>query len=124
MKSRQIPRLLKTPARKRNPVPRSSVADSIEQAALSFQTFTGMNPGESVRVKIPVLPKAIAVQGQVDYIGYTTVRDGIEEHYEHKFAKHSKPLMCANIGGQLVLIGENYQFTDRGIVDNPKPPRR
>jgi hypothetical protein len=38
--------------------------------------------------------------------------------YKHKFARGSRPLLCAGPkAGQLYLIGGRFHVTDRGIVD-------
>lgn len=50
---------------------------------------------------------------------YTTVRDGKKERYIHNFKKSARPnLVASHDGAKIALIGGNYRFTDRGIVDN------
>jgi hypothetical protein len=69
-------------------------------------------------VHIPEIPKVGVAIGDVDGILYTTVRDGVEEKYIHKFHKRDKPLFVVSPDGKsLFLIGGNYTFTERGIVD-------
>lgn len=102
---------------KKNPVPPSSVARQIKEAGALFQEFTGHDadyydtvPYEPVKVGLKV--------GTVDAILYTTVRDGIMEHYKHDFRKSSRPTLVASHNGKaLALVGGKYRFTDRGIVD-------
>ncbi|NCA24613.1 MAG: hypothetical protein EBS91_08475, partial [Betaproteobacteria bacterium] len=62
--------------------------------------------------------------GEVDGILYSTVRDGVLEKYIHKFRKRDKPLfVVAPDGKALYLVGGNYTFTERGIVDDSDPTR-
>lgn len=102
---------------KKNPVPPSSVARQLKEAGNLFQEFTGHEadyydtvPHDPVKVGLKV--------GTVDAILYTTVRDGITEHYKHDFRKSSRPTLVASHNGKaLALVGGKYRFTDRGIVD-------
>lgn len=87
------------------------------QAAQRFQDFTGHDPEPVGRAEIQV-PKAAAVIGELEAVMYQTVRDGKTEHYIHKFRASSRPLLCASPDGeQLLIVGGNYEFTERGIVD-------
>lgn len=57
--------------------------------------------------------------GECDGVMYSTVRDGVPEKYCHQFKKSARPLLVASHdGAQLALIGGNFTFTERGIVDN------
>lgn len=111
--------------RRKNPVPASSRAgasrrfkNEIAQAADLYERFSGHDPEEIGRIKIPKLPPVGVAIGDVDGILYTTVRDGVEEKYIHKFHKRDKPLFVVSPDGKsLFLIGGNYTFTERGIVD-------
>lgn len=97
-------------------VPRSSAAELLSAAAL-YKEFTGMDP-ESISSVNVELPKAVLVIGECDGVLYTAVRDGVEESYIHKFRKRSRPLLCVSADGKkLVILGGDYQFTERGIVD-------
>lgn len=110
-----------------NPVPPSSRArsrnpsrrDEIAQAADLYSRFSG-HEAESIG-KVPAprpLKTAIAI-GECDGILYTTVRDNRTEKYIHKFRKADRPLLTvAPDGSQIVLVGGNYRFTERGIVDD------
>jgi len=118
------------PMRKlKNPVPPSSRAartkpsnramrGQIDQAADLYERFSGHDPEEIGRVHIPDYPKVGVAIGDVDGILYTTVRDGVEEKYIHKFHKRDKPMFVVSPDGKsLFLLGGNYTFTERGIVD-------
>jgi len=63
-------------------------------------------------------PDVAANIGSCDGILYTTVRDGVEESYIHKFKKSARPQMVAkHDGSAIALIGGNYEFKDSGIND-------
>ena len=110
---------------RRNPVPASSragasrrVRDEIEQAADLYERFSGHDPEEIGRVTVPRVPRVGVAIGEVDGILYSTIRDGKLEKYIHKFHKRDRPLFVVSPDGkQLFLIGGNYSFTERGIVD-------
>lgn len=102
--------------RRRNP---RSEAD---RAADLYERFTGMNPRRLGSVTVPPLPSAVAVMGECDGVLYTTVRDGKVERYIHEFADADKPLLCVTPDGtQILLVGGNYDWTERGIVDHSDP---
>lgn len=90
----------------------------IEQAGDLYRRFTGHEPGEIGSIRLPTPPRTGIVIGTLDGLLYTTVRDGVEEKYIHKFSKRSKPLLVVSPDGkQLLLVGGEYDFTERGIVD-------
>jgi hypothetical protein len=68
-----------------------------------------------VNLKTP----AVAVEiGDLGGVLYTTVRDGRTEKYVHKFRRDSRPVLAAGSDGKsLHVIGGEFEFTDRGIVD-------
>ncbi len=114
---------------KMNPVPPSSRAgmrrathSAIEQAADLYERFSGQTAVEVGRVKVPPLPAVAVVIGEVDGVLYSTVRDGVLEKYKHKFHKKDRPLLIVDpTGKNLYLLGGNYDFTERGIVDRSDP---
>ena len=65
--------------------------------------------GEPVNSKVLTNAKMV-------HILYTTVRDGVKEHYKHKFSLKARPSIRPK-GKQITLIGSNFRFTDRGIID-------
>ena len=90
----------------------------VNRAADLYERFTGHAADEGARVKVPALPKVAVAIGDIDGILYTTVRDGKVEKYIHKFHVKDKPIFAVSPDGkQLFLIGGNYDFTERGIVD-------
>lgn len=106
-----------TKPRRTNPVPPSKVVQARNAADL-YRRFTGHDALEEVRIDKPVLPDVMLVVGDIDGIMYTTVRDGVMEKYVHQFKKKARPLFCVSHDGQQIyLIGGEYDFTERGIVD-------
>ncbi len=97
---------------------RSRGKTNVDKAAGIFERFTGHDAVELGVFKVPAVPDTVARIGDCDGILYTTVRDGVEEKYIHKFAKGDRPMLCISPDGlQILLLGGRYVFTDRGIVD-------
>ena len=93
--------------------------DEVTRAADLYERFTGHDAENATRVQVKPLPKVAAVIGPCDGVLYTTVRDGVEERYIHKFRKSDKPLLCVSPNGdQILLVGGRYRFTSAGIVDD------
>lgn len=90
-----------------------------EAAARRFTRFTGHDAEVFGSIEYPNLDGvAVAMIGECDGVLYTTVRDGKTERYIHEFEQKDKPLLCVTPDGrQLLLVGGNYRFTERGIVD-------
>ena len=113
-------------ARARNPVPPSTRAgrklpagSDVEQAADLYSRFSGHEPESIGKVPAPRRLKTAIAIGDCDGILYTTVRDNRTEKYIHRFRKADRPLLTvAPDGSQIVLVGGNYTFTERGIVDH------
>lgn len=100
-----------------NPVPMSKRVQ-LREAAKLYEDFSGHDAEEVGVIDKPDLPDVVLVIGSLDFVGYTAVRDGIEEKYIHEFEDNCRPLLCASPDGkQLVLLGGEYTFTERGIVD-------
>lgn len=97
---------------------KKATRDEIARAADLYTRFTGHDAESVGKVKVPRLPAVGVAIGELDFVGYTTVRDGVTEAYIHKFHKKDKPLLVVSPDGKsLLLIGGNYTFTERGIVD-------
>lgn len=90
----------------------------IKEAARLYNDFSGHNEMETFRMKVPSLPRVVAVFGDIDAIEYSTVRDGKPELYRHEFRDKSKPMFCASPDGkQIYILGGKYRVTERGIED-------
>lgn len=102
---------------KKNPVPASKRVQ-IRNASKLYSDFTGHEASEYETLDKPVLPDVMIRVGEIDFVGYTTVRDGKTEKYIHKFSKKCRPLFTVSHDGkQLFMLGGSYDFTERGIVD-------
>lgn len=89
----------------------------VKQAGDLYREFSGHSPDEVVKIPMD-WPDTVLTVGECDGILYSTIRDGELEHYVHKFRKSARPVLASSHDGtQLVLIGGNFRFTDRGIVD-------
>lgn len=107
----------KVPPSSRAGTPRKT-RNETEKAADLYERFTGHDAEIAGTVIVPDLPSTVAVIGPCDAVLYTTVRDGVEEKYIHKFRAADKPLLCVSPNGrQILLVGGRYVFTERGIVD-------
>ena len=114
-----------------NPVKPSSrayqsrqVQDEIDQAKDLYERFSGHDAVEIGSVRVKPMPKVGVAIGEVDGILYSTIRDGVLEKYIHKFRKADRPLFVVSPDGSvLYLLGGNYDFTERGIVDHSDPSR-
>lgn len=89
----------------------------VQEAVQRYEDFSGHRAkhGEKVNLKVP---RAGLVVGDLDGVLYTTVRDGETEKYVHKFRRKSRPVLVAGSDGRtLHVLGGDYEFTERGIVD-------
>jgi len=101
---------------------KKATRSDIARAGDLYSRFTGHDPEAIGKVKIPDLPKVGVAIGELDGVLYTTVRDGVTEKYIHKFHKRDKPLLVVSPDGKsMFLVGGNYTFTERGIVDKSDP---
>lgn len=99
-----------------NPVPLSQNA-KIKQAIDGYESFTGNKAEYIDQLNIPPTDIAFKI-GKCDGIMYSTNRDGKNEKYIHKFKMKSRPTLISNFdGSHVAIIGGDYDFTDRGIVD-------
>lgn len=113
--------------RKRNP--ESSVQSDLRAAVDRFRRFSGhdgqivarLNAARTRGVLTPKAKTVLIVVGTLDFVGYTTKRDGRIESYIHRFAKRARPLLATSHDGHdLYILGGEYRFTERGIVDRRK----
>jgi hypothetical protein len=89
----------------------------LESAAELYREFREDEPRRARKIKVK-LPKAVAVMGHVEFVGYVTTHRGKVHLYIHEFAPGSRPLLCAGSGkSQLYLIGGRFTVTGRGITD-------
>jgi hypothetical protein len=103
--------------RKKNPVPPSRKVQ-LRDAGQLYSDFTGHEAEVIDELDKPEYPDVLLCVGDIDFIGYTTVRDGVTEKYIHKFKKNCRPLFTVSPDGtQIFLLGGSYDFTERGIVD-------
>lgn len=89
----------------------------INEAAKRYADFTGHEPEVMTVMETPNHDTAFLI-GELDFVGYTTVRDGKEESYKHDFRKRSRPLLASSFDGKnLYILSGEYEFTERGIED-------
>ncbi len=89
----------------------------VSQAANLLTEFSGHEPTRQTKVRVRPITTALEV-GQLAGVMYEATRDGEKELYLHRFKKSSRPLLISNHdGSQLGIVGGQYRFTDRGIVD-------
>ena len=101
----------------RNRLKQMSRDDEIIRAAKLYREFREVPARRAKRVAFKV-PHAVAVMGPVEFIGYMTTHNGKATLYIHEFAPGSRPLLAAGKGrGQLLLVGNRFRVTARGITD-------
>jgi hypothetical protein len=97
---------------------RRASRSEIEQGKDLFRRFTGHEAEAIGKVEVREVSAVGVVIGTLDAFEYTTVRDGVTERYRHRFAKRDRPLFVVSPDGeQMWVIGGDYDFTERGIVD-------
>jgi hypothetical protein len=109
-------------ARRRNPRVESNSA-AIERAAQLFRGFREDEPGKVSTVKFQV-PRAAALIGDIDAIAFRTHHGGKLVKYLHEFTARARPqLLASSDGTMLLILGGNFTFTERGIVDGNRSAR-
>jgi N-acetyl-anhydromuramyl-L-alanine amidase AmpD len=103
-------------SRKKNPVPKSKW-NKLKEASKRYEDFSGHQAKFIDEKDLRKLDVGFKI-GTVDFIGYTTKRDGRVEKYIHKFKAKSRPILASNYDGKFIsLVNGKYEFTNRGIVD-------
>jgi hypothetical protein len=96
----------------------------LRQASKLYEDFSGNPADVRAKVRVKALPKVAIAIGDVDGIMYTTERDGEVQKYIHKFAQRDRPILAVSPDGkQILFVGGNYTFTERGIVDKSDKTR-
>ena len=95
-----------------------SIATKLQRARalLLFRRFQGRQPKKSELVEIGGMEKgAIALcVGNVVGISYKAAGDG--EKYYHEFESPRPQLFVSADGKQILFVGGNYTFTERGFI--------
>jgi hypothetical protein len=82
-----------------------------------LEKFSGHRPTETLRASEKPGNTGLVI-GELDFVGYTTVRDNVTEKYIHKFKRAARPVLAVTAKGkQLRVVGGSYQFTEAGIED-------
>jgi hypothetical protein len=93
-------------------------ADVMRRAVDLYESFSGHDAEVIGTVQIPDDVSVGVCIGTLDGVLYTTVRDGVTERYIHEFKSRDKPMLVVSPDGeQMWIVGGNYDFTERGIVD-------
>jgi hypothetical protein len=94
-----------------------SLQRDIRRSSKLYQGFRE-EPAQRAKAVRVNLPKAAAIMGQIEFVGYMTTHDGETHLYIHEFAPGSRPTLAAGPGrNEMVIVGGRYRVTDRGIVD-------
>jgi hypothetical protein len=89
----------------------------VKRAAALYRAFREADPRRTRRIAFD-LPRAAAIMGTVEFIGYVTTHGGRTKLYIHEFAPGSRPYLAAGTRrNQALLVGGRYRVTGRGIVD-------
>lgn len=92
---------------------------NIRKAAQLYSKFTGHEKIDVRKMHVPDMPQVVVEVGVIDFIGYTTVRDGKVERYKHDFKRNARPhFAVSNDGKQIFMLGGAFTFGERGIVDD------
>ena len=101
---------------KQNPTP-GRVRRAVTKAIKLYSDFTGHDPKFVDEWEIAI-PDAAMQVGKITGIMYTTKMDGRQQEFLHEFSGKSRPILAASADGrQLLILGGDYHFSDRGIID-------
>ncbi len=97
---------------------RPRVKSERDRAASRYSRFTGENAELSGKVRVPPWPTVVTAIGTLDFVGYSTMRDGRLQRFRHDFHPSDAPLLCFTPDGKrIIILAGNFTFTERGIVD-------
>ena len=106
--------VVKNPGRGRN----------LRKAVRLYTDFTGHDP-KFIDEWTVVVPDTALQVGLITGILYKTRMDGKVQEFMHEFTGKSRPILAASADGtQLLVLGGDYKFTERGIVDGSYSIRR
>lgn len=89
----------------------------LTRARRLYKAFREEEPTRARRATVRV-PRAAAIMGPCEFIGYVTTHRGELALYIHEFAPGSRPMLAAGARrGELLLVGGRYKVTGRGITD-------
>jgi len=121
---RKTPRHIVKQAGKHRGVVKNPSSRNMRKAVRLYTDFTGHDPKFIDEWTINVPGHALQV-GHVTGILYKTRMDGKTQEFMHEFTGKSRPILAASADGQqLLLLGGDYKFTERGIVDGTYSIRR
>lgn len=87
------------------------------EAAALFEDFREKTPQRVIRLDVDI-PRALAVMGRLEFVGYRTTHGKKSVLYTHEFSPGSRPLLCAGPrDNQLYILQGSFRVTERGIVD-------
>lgn len=108
---------------KKNPTP-GRIGRAVKKAVKLYSDFTGHDP-KFIDEWVLEIPAAAMQVGKITGIMYTTRMDGREQEFLHEFSGRSRPILAASADGrQLLILGGEYHFSDRGIIDGTASLRR
>lgn len=87
-------------------------------ARKAFKAFHwGAEATGSQKVDAPRIDRSTVLYelGELSEIAYITDKNGQFAEWVHKF-KIERPRLCATAEGHLVIVGGDYEVTERGIV--------
>jgi hypothetical protein len=79
--------------------------------------FREKEPRRMIKLDVDI-PRAVAIMGPLEFVGYRTTHGRRSVLYRHDFAAGSRPFLCSGPHeNQLFVLGGRYHVTERGIVD-------
>lgn len=101
-----------------------STERDLRKAAALYRDFREAKPARALKRRTIAVPKVSVQIGKVTAIEYRTTHGKKRVLYRHDFKTAARPeLHVSPDGRQLLIVGGNYTFTERGIVDGRKRRR-